>query len=93
MHGGEIVGMGTAVELAHEGKTLTGKYLSGKLRIEAPKARRDGSGKAIEITGARANNLKRIRARFPIGKFIAVTGVSGSGKSSLVNETLAPRRV
>jgi excinuclease ABC subunit A len=88
LHGGEIVGMGTAAELAREGKTLTGKYLSGKLRIEAPKVRRDGNGKAIEITGARANNLKRIRARFPIGKFIAVTGVSGSGKSSLVNETL-----
>jgi len=88
VHGGSIVASGTAKQLAAESKTLTGKYLSGELKIEVPPTRRRGNGKAVELTGARANNLKNLHVRFPLGRFIAVTGVSGSGKSSLVNDTL-----
>ena len=68
--------------------SLTGKYLSGKLKIEVPKKRRKGNGKYIEVKGATENNLKNINVKFPLGKFVCVTGVSGSGKSSLVNEIL-----
>jgi len=86
--GGRIVAIGSARELAKSGKTLTGKYLSGKVEIEVPKRRRVGNGKWLEIKGARVNNLKSVNVRIPLGKFVAVTGVSGSGKSSLINYTL-----
>jgi len=86
--GGWIDEVGTAGELARSGKTLTGKYLSGELRIEVPRSRRKGNGKFITIVGATTNNLKNLAVRIPLGKFVAITGVSGSGKSSLINETL-----
>ena len=88
IHGGEIVAFGTPKEVMENDNSLTGKYLSGKLKIEVPKQRRKGNGKYIEIKGAKENNLKDINVKFPLGKFICVTGVSGSGKSSLVNEIL-----
>ncbi len=88
IHGGEIVAAGTPEEVMKNEKSLTGRYLSGKLKIEVPKKRRKGNGKYIEVRGASENNLKNINIKFPLGKFICVTGVSGSGKSSLVNEIL-----
>jgi len=88
IHGGEVVAFGTPSEVMKSENSLTGKYLSGKLKIEVPEKRRKGNGKYIEIKGARENNLKNINVKFPLGKFICVTGVSGSGKSSLVNEIL-----
>ena len=69
-------------------KSITGQYLSGKLKIEVPKKRRKGNGKSIKIKGAEENNLKNINVDIPLGKFVCVTGVSGSGKSSLINEIL-----
>ncbi|MBN2081701.1 excinuclease ABC subunit UvrA [bacterium] len=88
VHGGRIVGQGTADELARMGKTITGKFLSGAEEIEVPAKRRGGNGGKIEIIGAQANNLKNIDVSIPLGRFVCVTGVSGSGKSSLINETL-----
>ena len=88
IHGGEVVAFGTPKEVMKNDNSLTGKYLSGKLKIEVPEKRRKGNGKYIEIKGASENNLKNINVKFPLGKFICVTGVSGSGKSSLVNEIL-----
>ena len=88
IHGGEVVAFGTPKEVMKNDNSLTGKYLSGKLKIEVPEKRRKGNGKFIEIKGAEENNLKKINVKFPLGKFICVTGVSGSGKSSLVNEIL-----
>ena len=88
IHGGEIVASGTPEEVMENDNSLTGKYLSGKLKIEVPKKRRKGNGKYLEVKGASENNLKNINVKFPLGKFICVTGVSGSGKSSLVNEIL-----
>ena len=88
VHGGEIVASGTPSEVMENENSLTGKYLSGKLKIDVPKKRRKGNGKYIEIKGAEENNLKKVNVKFPLGKFICVTGVSGSGKSSLVNEIL-----
>ena len=88
IHGGEIVASGTPKEVMENDNSLTGKYLSGKLKIEVPKKRRKGNGKYLEVKGASENNLKNINVKFPLGKFICVTGVSGSGKSSLVNEIL-----
>ena len=87
-HGGEIVAAGTPAKIIRSSKSLTGKYLAGKTRIDVPAKRRKGNGKKITLSGARGNNLKNITAHFPLGKFICVTGVSGSGKSSLINETL-----
>tara|TARA_B100001250_G_scaffold404037_1_gene419393 strand:- start:4259 stop:7102 length:2844 start_codon:yes stop_codon:yes gene_type:complete len=89
-HGGEITFAGTPKQLLESKKSLTGKYLAGKKEIRIPKARRNGSSNQLSIKGATGNNLKSINVDFPLGRFIAVTGVSGSGKSSLVNETLFP---
>ncbi len=87
IHGGEVVGEGTADELSEFPKSLTGKFLSGERKIKVPKKRRTPTGK-IKIVGARENNLKNIDVEIPLGVLTAVTGVSGSGKSSLINEIL-----
>ena len=86
--GGEIVASGTPRQVAKNKKSITGQYLSGKRKIPVPLDRRKGSGRFIEIKGAAENNLQNINVKFPLGKFIAVTGVSGSGKSTLVNSIL-----
>ena len=86
--GGEVVAAGTPEEVMKNPNSITGQYLSGKLKIDVPKKRRKGNGKYLEVIGAKANNLKNIDVKFPLGKFVCVTGVSGSGKSSLVNEIL-----
>ena len=86
--GGYVVACGTPKEVMANPNSITGKYLSGKLKIDVPKKRRKGNGKYLEVIGAKANNLKNINVKFPLGKFVCVTGVSGSGKSSLVNEIL-----
>ena len=86
VHGGQVVAHGTPKEVMKNENSLTGKYLSGKEKIEVPKKRRKGNGKYLEVKGASENNLKNVNVKFPLGKFICVTGVSGSGKSSLVNE-------
>ena len=86
--GGEIVAAGTLKQVARNSKSITGQYLSGKRKIPVPTERRSGNGRSIEITGASENNLQNITARFPLGKFIAITGVSGSGKSTLINGIL-----
>lgn len=88
IHGGEIVASGTPKEVMNNKNSLTGQYLSGKLKIEVPSKRRKGNGKYIEIKGASEHNLKNIDVKIPLGKFVCVTGVSGSGKSSLINEIL-----
>jgi excinuclease ABC subunit A len=88
-HGGKVVAQGTPTEFLKQGST-TAKFLSNELRIEVPKHRRQGSGKYLSLKGASGNNLKNVDVVFPLGTFISVTGVSGSGKSSLINETLYP---
>ena len=87
-HGGTVVAAGTPEEVMKNEESLTGQYLTGKKKIEVPTKRRKGSGQKLIIKGAKENNLKNINVTFPLGKFICVTGVSGSGKSSLVNEIL-----
>ena len=87
-HGGYVVAQGTPEEVIKNENSLTGDYLSGRKKIEVPKKRRKGNGKFIEIKGAKENNLKNINVKFPLGKLVLVTGVSGSGKSSLVNGIL-----
>ena len=86
--GGNLVFAGTVEELLKCDESITGRYLSGKEKIEIPSTRRKGNGKSIKITGCKENNLKNINVEFPLGKFICVTGVSGSCKSTLVNEIL-----
>ena len=86
--GGNVVAFGTPAEVMANPNSLTGKYLKGELKIDIPKKRRKGNGKYLEVIGARANNLNNLNVKFPLGTFTCVTGVSGSGKSSLVNEIL-----
>ncbi len=88
IHGGYVVAEGTVEDIENCEESITGAYLSGRKKIEVPAERRKGNGKAVSIKGASENNLKNIDVDFPLGKFICVTGVSGSGKSSLVNEIL-----
>jgi excinuclease ABC subunit A len=88
VHGGQIVAEGTPQEVMKNSNSLTGQYLTGKKRIEVPQNRRKGNKKNLEIIGASENNLKNLKVKFPLGKFICVTGVSGSGKSTLINEIL-----
>ena len=91
VHGGQVVSAGTPEEVMADPNSLTGQYLSGKKQIPLPAERRKGSGKALRVIGAAENNLRGIDVTFPLGTFTVVTGVSGSGKSSLVNEVLFKR--
>lgn len=88
IHGGEVVACGTPEEIKKHPKSITGAYLSGRKRIEVPKERRKGNGGKLTVVGARENNLKNVTVDFPLGMMVCVTGVSGSGKSSLVNGVL-----
>ena len=91
VHGGQVVAAGTPAEVMANPDSLTGQYLSGKKKIEVPAVRRPGNGKVLKVIGASENNLRHIDVEFPLGTFTVVTGVSGSGKSSLVNEVLFKR--
>ena len=91
VHGGQVVAAGTPAEVMANPDSLTGQYLSGKKKIEVPTVRRPGNGKILKVVGAAENNLRHIDVEFPLGTFTVVTGVSGSGKSSLVNEVLFKR--
>ncbi|MBQ8738521.1 MAG: excinuclease ABC subunit UvrA [Clostridia bacterium] len=88
VHGGEVVAQGTPEEIMKNESSITGAYLSGRLSIPVPKTRRKGNGSYLTVIGARENNLKNIDVKIPLGCFVAVTGVSGSGKSSLVNKII-----
>ena len=88
IHGGEIVAVGTPADVAKNESSITGAYISGRKNIAVPKKRREGNGEFITVYGAKENNLKNVDVKIPLGCFIAVTGVSGSGKSSLINSVL-----
>ena len=88
VHGGEVVFAGPPREIESCEASLTGQYLSGRRKVEVPEKRRKGNGKFLEIRGAQQNNLKNVKVKIPLGEFVCVTGVSGSGKSSLINEIL-----
>lgn len=88
-HGGQIVASGTPTDFLNQ-KSITAKYLSNELKIEVPKTRRKGNGEVLILKGAEGHNLKKVDLKLPLGKMICVTGVSGSGKSSLIHETLYP---
>ncbi len=90
INGGEVTFSGKPKDIAKSKSSITGKYLLGKKKIKIPKKRRIGNGNSIHLKGAIGNNLKSINIKFPLGCFISITGVSGSGKSSLINETLYP---
>ncbi|MCX7774452.1 MAG: excinuclease ABC subunit UvrA [Clostridia bacterium] len=87
-HGGNIIAQGTVEEIKQNPNSITGKYLSGALKIEVPQERRKGDGRLLRILGAKENNLKDVDVDIPLGVFTCITGVSGSGKSSLINEIL-----
>lgn len=91
IHGGEIVCAGTPQDIMNCEKSITGQYLSGRKKIPVPQKRRKGNGKFLEVRGAAENNLNNINVKIPLGEFVCVTGVSGSGKSSLVNEIIYKR--
>ena len=91
VHGGEVIAAGSVEDICAAPRSITGDYLSGRKKIEVPKTRRPGNGQFLRVIGAAENNLKNINVDFPLGKFICVTGVSGGGKSSLVNEILYKR--
>ena len=88
IHGGKVVCEGTPAKVMASNKSLTGQYLSGKKKIEVPKVRRKGNGNYLKLFGAEGNNLKKVNAEIPLGTMTCVTGVSGSGKSTMINETL-----
>ncbi len=90
VHGGEVVASGSVQDIINEARSITGDYLSGRRKIEVPNARKIPDGRWLTVVGAKQNNLKDITVKFPVGLFTAVTGVSGSGKSSLVNEIVYP---
>lgn len=93
IHGGNIVCTGTAEDIMNCKESITGQYLGGRKKIPVPSKRRKGNGKSLKIIDARENNLKNIDAEIPLGEFVCITGVSGSGKSSLINEILYKRLV
>ncbi len=89
-HGGQVIASGTAKEIQDNPDSVTGQYLSGKKEISIPKKRRKGNGKFLEVIGAKENNLRNVSVKLPLNTFVGVTGVSGSGKSSLINHILCP---